>query len=63
MEVPIEDRCDDDGDALALLRLCLYGTRGASHRWQETVSTRLEELGPGGAANTLLYSFAQAVTP
>ena len=53
VEVPITDRCDDDGDALGLLRLCLYETRDAAHRWQETVPTRLEELGSSRGSNTL----------
>ena len=30
---------------LRKLKLCLYGTRGAAKRWQETLSAHLEGVG------------------
>ena len=45
VEVPPEDREEGDGDVVGRLRLCLYGTRDAAQRWQETVSSHLEGIG------------------
>ena len=45
VEIPVEDKHPSDGDVVGRLNLCLYGTRDAAHRWQETVAEHLESLG------------------
>ena len=45
VEIPSEDKKPEDGDVVGRLNLCLYGTRDAAHRWQETVASHLEEIG------------------
>ena len=45
VEVPKEDKNDDDGDVVGELRLCLYGTRDAAYNWSETVAAQLKESG------------------
>ena len=45
IEIPKEDKSIEDGDVVGRLKLCLYGTRDAAHRWQQTVSEHLESIG------------------
>ena len=45
IEIPVEDRNDDDGNVVGELRLCLYGTRDAAYNWSETVASQLRECG------------------
>ena len=45
VEIPAEDKSPEDGDVVGRFNLCLYGTRGAAHRWQKNVSAHLEAIG------------------
>ena len=56
VEIPDEDRGPEDEDVVGRLNLCLYGTRDAAHRWQETVSEHLEQIGfRRGVANPAVF--------
>ena len=43
IELPQQDEMH--GKMLGKLKLCLYGTRGATKGWQETLSAHLETIG------------------
>ena len=45
IEIPAEDRTDEDDDCVGILNLSLYGTRDAAMNWSKTYSDYLKYIG------------------
>ena len=56
IEIPEEDRNENDGDVVGELKMSLYGTRDAAQNWQECYTAHLEALGfTSGKTNPCIF--------